>query len=45
MMSDETFAGLAKTEAVKAIKEEEPQEADVKVANIFDQVDDYYFHI
>ena len=43
MMSDETSAGLAKAEAVAPIKEEEPQEeeADVNVANIFDQVDDY----
>ena len=43
MMSDETSTGLAKTEAVAPIKEEEPQEgeADINVANIFDQVDDY----
>ena len=43
MMSDKTSAGLSKAEALAPIKEEELQEkeADVNVANIFDQVDDY----
>ena len=42
-MSDEISAGIAKTEIVATIKEEEPQEeeADVNVANIFGKVDDY----
>ena len=46
MMSGETSAGLTKAETVAQIKKEELQEeADVNVANIFDLVDDYYFHI